>query len=266
MSTAPAHIEAQKALVDMVRLARAAEALGAQRALGSDVSPAVAQTYAGGQLADFETKCRAMITELASQMAAGSDPDKAKFERLEACHDLQDALRAAAAYEAMLQNMTAFQRWADWSITPEQLRAVLAPYQQAMAGAFGGIINDQPDAVDAFVRAEKQYGPLVRFIIGHSVYVDACNALQVGFGGQAGQLMTPLEGQPFGTERYVGYAVMMWSAVLTDPDAAAVVNDAINQRLNREQHGNRRGDNQTFTPLRRPGAAAPAPGKSGFAP
>jgi hypothetical protein len=144
-------------------------------------------------------------------------------------------------------------------MTAEELTALLSPYQQAMAGAISGTINETPDAIDRFTKLQPAYLPLVKFITFEAAYAQECNTLKIGFGADVAKLMTPMDTRLFSTERYVSYATAMWRSAQLDPDASAAVSDALNRRITRELRLNSKGTSTAYVPLRRPSeGAAPA--------
>lgn len=253
-TTAPkalGHAEAQKFLTDIVKLARSADEL-VQHSVGASVPQSISVYYAGGQLTEFEAKCNKMIGELASQLAAGVEMDKAKLARLQAAREIEDGLRNAIAFDASLQGLAPFQRWADWQMTAEQLRTLCTPYQQAMSSAISGMIGDAPDPVDRFIKLQPAYVPLMKFIAAEAGYAQECAALPVGFGAEVAKLMTPMDGRLFYMERYVSYATAMWGSAQSDADAASAVANALNRRLSRELHLGGKGTPTGYVALRRP--------------
>jgi lactam utilization protein B len=95
------------------------------------------------------------------------------------------------------------------------------------------------------------------------VYVEPCSALPIGFGAQVAALMTPMDRQPFGTERYVSYAASLWNACLGDPDLSTAVAHGINARLDHDLHLSVHAEHvAAYAPLH----SAPSPGSAPGAP
>jgi hypothetical protein len=187
------------------------------RALSSrpltDVPSAVALGWGGGKLDSFELRWKAIVAELIGGLIGGAiDLDKGKVIRLEGAISMGDAIRTAAQLEAALPKMPALARWVDWSIDPGSLQIVLTPYKEAMAGAFGGYVTDNLDAVDKWGHLHSRYVPLITLILRDAAYAEQCEALPIGFPAEIGRLAAPFDGAPFGSERYASYAIGVWSA------------------------------------------------------
>lgn len=228
------HAEGVKFLMDLNRLARLSEAV-TTRSL-ADVPPEVLDKYAGVSTSEFSAKVKLLMADLVNSAAAGQEPDRKKIDRLNAVDQLVEALHTAAEFEQNLDALPSLQKWADWTITTEQLRALVAPYQQLVSGAFSGFVSDTPDALEKFLRQRKEYAPVMTFVSRDAHYADACAALPEGLQATLARLMTPMHDQAFETERYVSFAVSAWAMLNDgDPDGAQAAVDAAAKRLQREQ-------------------------------
>jgi hypothetical protein len=229
----PSRTDAIRYLTDLTRLGQLSSA-ATVRSL-SDVPPAIVKSYAGVSLTEFEAKCRLMMTEMVSQLAAGADMDKTRLARLRAVGELCAALRFAALAERSLVQMPALNRWADWAVSPDQARAMLIPYQQQLQATFAAFINDTSGTVEKFLETRGQYLPVIALLHRDAGYVEVCAQFPDGLAGAAARLMTPMENQPFATERYISYAAAI-SAMLADVDSddASTVDDLALARLRRD--------------------------------
>jgi hypothetical protein len=229
----PSRTEAINFLLDLPKLARLS-AVVTQRSM-ADVPPAVIQAYAGVSMSEFESKCRLMLGELVNQIAAGGEPDRKKIERLRSVGELCDGLRTAMVAEQALATMAPLHKWVDWTITVEQAQALLAPYQKLLSSAFGGFITETPDAVERYLRLRGHFLPLIALLRQDSMLTDQCAALPDGVSADCARLMTPIDNQPFATERYLSYAVSVWVMLADDdPDAGATALDFAMKRLERD--------------------------------
>jgi hypothetical protein len=178
----------------------------------SEIPAPVAQAWAGGRLDAFDHRWRGLAADLATTLAAGAtDLDAPKFARLQVALKLNEALRTAAQLEAALGKAAPLSRWADWSIDPAALHAVLAPYKEATTAAFLGFASDNPDAVDKWQHLSTRYQPLVALILRDAPYADQCQSLPIGVVADTARLATPFDNAPFATERFASYAVTVWA-------------------------------------------------------
>jgi hypothetical protein len=179
----------------------------------TDLSPAVAQGWAGGKLDGFELRWKGIVADLIGTLIGGAmELDKGKVIRLEGAMSMGDSVRTVAQLDAALPKMPALARWVDWSIDPGSLQIVLTPYKEAMAGAFAGYVNDNLDAVDKWGHLRGRYTPLITLILRDAGYAEQCEAMPIGFPAEVARLAAPFDGAPFGTERYASYAIGVWSA------------------------------------------------------
>lgn len=229
----PARADAIRYLGDLSKLAQLSRIV-TQRSL-SDIPPEVIKSYAGISLADFESKCRLTFNELVSQIAGGVEMDKIKIARLRAVGDLCDSLRFAAIAERALVNVPSLHHWVDWTLSAEQIQGLLLPFQTQLSAAFEGFISDVPNAVEKFVKRRDVFLPLVALLDRDAAYSEQCAKLPEGLQGDLARLMTPFEGQPFSTERYLSYAATVASLLASiDPDAAQSATDSAMARLERD--------------------------------
>ncbi len=128
-------------------------------------------------------------------------------------------------------------RWADWTVTLEQAQSLLAPYQQRLSGAFGGFVSETPDAVEKYLRERADYLPLIALLNRDAAFAPQCEKMPEGLPGDLARLMTPIDAQPFATERYLGHAVKAWVLLAeADPDASAAAIDHAFKRLQHDLH------------------------------
>ena len=229
----PARTDAIRYLSDLSKLAQLSRTV-TQRSL-SDIPPAVVKAYAGISLADFEAKCRLTFNELVTQIAGGVEMDKSKVARLRAVGDLCDSLRFATLAERSLAGIPPLSRWVDWTLSVEQIQALLVPYQLQLSTAFGGFISDSPSAIDKFLKQRDAFLPLVALLNRDAAYGEQCAKFPDGLQGDLARLMTPMDGQPFATERYLSYAATVGLLLAAlDPDAAVTATDFAMKRLERD--------------------------------
>ena len=228
----PSRADAGRYLSDLSKLAQLSGEVTV-RSL-SDIPPAVVKAYAGVSLGEFEAKCKLVMAELVSQVASGVELDKKKVARLRAVGDLCDSLRYAALAERSVAALGPLQRWADWSLSVEQVQALLQPYQKQLSTAFGGFIADVPDAVEKFQKQQGLYLPLVALLNQDAAYADQCAALPTGLAGDLAQLLTPMDGQPFRTERYLSFTGIVSAMAPPESDDAALAIDFAMKRLARD--------------------------------
>ncbi len=114
-------------------------------ALAQDAGPIVARipsttakSWASGKLEAFDSRRSALITDLASQLAAGHAMDSDKVALLRVAADLSAALREAATTDTVVHHGDSMARWVDWQIDAEQLRNLIGPARDASAAAFDG--------------------------------------------------------------------------------------------------------------------------------
>jgi len=220
--------DAARSMAEMVRLAELASELDGSMS----VPPEVQQLYTNNKLQAFETRRKELVTDIASELAAGKPADKAKMRRLEEMRELRAALAEAVMFEVVLRKAEPLSRWIDWPIDPAELQAFVSPYRTAVGQLFEAYCTDATPPV-SFQPLRERYSPVFRLVIRQLPYGDPCAGLPTSLAGHAGRLMTPIEGQPFADERYAGYAMTLWQRYHASGDAksAEMVADALARRV-----------------------------------
>jgi hypothetical protein len=226
----PARDEATRQLFDLHKLAEVAKTLSAAAATDT-IPPAIAQTYTGGLLAATETKWKSMVTSLSTSFATNQAMDPDALEHLKALAGLFDALGPAAEMETALAKPDALNKWADWSMTPDQIHALLAPYQEGMSQAFAGFTSDNPDALLAFSKLRHHYEPFMKLLVQTTSYAPACQALPDGTVGLLSRLSTPYQKAPFSHQRFASFIAALGTAASADPAVAQTAAGTISDRL-----------------------------------
>jgi hypothetical protein len=211
--------DGEKFLKAVRRLAELAQKLSAQPLSG--VPSPVAQAWAGGKAELFEARWKGIVLEQTQSLAAGAIDLDARAARLETALVMGEALRAAAELEAGLPKADALSRWVDWGADVPRLRTILDPYKQAMSAAFAGFATDQLEAVEQWNKMRGRYQPLIALINRDAAYAEQCERMPIGFAADVARLATAMEGGPFGTERFAGYAVGVWAALERSGEEAA---------------------------------------------
>ena len=220
-------------LTELTRLAKLSNTV-TQNSL-ADIPPDVLQSYAGVSVGDFTAKCNLLISDLVNQFANGRVTDRHEIARLNAVETMIDGLRQAQLIEQQLQSASNLVRWADWTLTTEQIRGLIAPYQQLLSGAFAGFVKDDREAVEDFVLGRHTYQPILDFLARDSLYSDFCSRLPDGFVGSVARLMTPMAKEPFGLERYVSFAMTVSTLVSsTDPAGSVAAKQVAIQRISQD--------------------------------
>jgi hypothetical protein len=220
----------------------------------TDIPPGTAQSWAGGRIEAFESRAKNLVIELASTLVTGAiELDKAKVARIETAMSMGDALRRVVKLEAALAKTTDLPRWVDWSIDPGALQLIIAPYREATAAAFSGYATDNLDAVDRWQKLHNRYLPLIALISRDVAYADQCQAMPIGFAGDAGRLITPFDDAPFAAERFASYAINLWAAHerAGEYDAADRVSVMLAKRLNRDLRLNLSIEDATTRPVKK---------------
>jgi hypothetical protein len=220
----PMKEEAGKALPELVRLAEQAADAATPAVVPADVQ----QLYTRGKLTAFDAERRDLITELASQLAVGKEPDPARIDRLKQMRAVRAALADAAAFDLAVRRADALARWVDWAVAPAELQVLVTPYRETIAGLVEAYAGDAVPTAD-WGAVEARYAPLVRQLVNLLPYADACAALPPELAGHLGRLMTPMEGVPFAPERRAAVAVKLWARYEQAGDApsAAAAADAV---------------------------------------
>jgi hypothetical protein len=227
----PARDDASRQLLDLNKLALIADELSSSTT--DTIPPAVAQAYTGDQIAALETKWKSMVTELASSFSVNQPIDPQKLDRLKAVHILLDALGPAMEMEAAFAKPEGLAKWADWTITPEQAHALIAPFQQAMAAAFSGFISDNPDALADFGHLRSHYEPLMGLLARTSGYADACSALPDDTLGLLSRLATPCDKAPFQDQRFASFIASLAASANGDASVTQIAATTISEHLAR---------------------------------
>ncbi len=213
--------EAEKFLRNARGLARVAAVLN--KASLNDVPPAILQSYAGVSAADVDTHWKKTVTDLATALAAGTELDAAKLTRLANARQLLVAIHEAVLLETAATKAPVLMRWVDWTLSTESLQQMLNGYRTEMSAAFAQLItNETGDALDHWKIASNGYAPLLGLLQRVSGYATACNELPEGPAANGYRLMTPIDNQPFGAERYTSFSMGLWSrsAIAGDQEAA----------------------------------------------
>lgn len=233
----PNRNDADKYLNALHNLADLSQALAAKPL--NDVPANIAATWAGGKVSTFEARWQGIIIDLANSLVTGSlELDRAKVARLETAMAMGDALRMAVQLDAALAKAPVLARWADWSIDPATLNAVMGTYREALSGAFAGYAADNTEAVDRWNRSLSRYFPLIVLVTRDAAYAEACQSLPIGLGADIARLATRFEGEPFATERFVSYAISLWTIHerAGDTSAADRISTLLSQRISRDLH------------------------------
>jgi hypothetical protein len=224
----PARADAANLLKQTVALAAAADAL--HRRPVANVPADIAQNYAANTLDAFDTKWNAMVTDAASQLAAGT-ADSAVIQRLDLARQMLDALNRAILLEQQLHDADVLARWADWAIAPQQLREVFIPWRDALANAFDGFVHDRPDSMDQWAQRNRRDQPLFNLLSEASQYADACRQLPTGLPGAIARLATPLNNQTFAAERFATLGLQLLIAAPVD-DAESTARQVLRHLAN----------------------------------
>jgi hypothetical protein len=201
--------DAVRFLTDLEHLAQTA----ADVSTGTNGIPAaVAQNWAGGKLQDFDSKRNDLVAGLVSQAAAGKDIDSSVIDRLDRAKALVAGLHDAVAVQAGLDQTPLLTHWVDWTISPANLQTVLGPVRDATAAAVAGFIDDDDDSLHQWSDIRDHYAPLMNLVSSAGAYADQCNALPGDLIGEMAKLATPMDGQPFGDERFASLCMGLWNA------------------------------------------------------
>jgi hypothetical protein len=228
-ATGTARDEANKVLGEVTKLADHAAAIDA----AGNVSPDIIRLYTRGNLATFDAKRRDLLSDLVNVLASGKDLDVLRVTRLEQMKNLRASLSETPMLELALRRADALSRWVDWPVEAAELQTVFAAYRQTMATLFDAYTaSDLPPAVQ-WAPVQARYAPLIRLLARLSAYGDFCSALPAGWPGNVGRLASAVDGQPFGTERYVAYCLKLWARYEAGGDSASsgVVADTLAGRL-----------------------------------
>jgi hypothetical protein len=207
-AASPNRAEAIRFLLDVDRLAQDATELGKLNT--ADIPSYLEKRWTGGKLGAMQTHWKSVVTEQASLLATGAAMDQKKVDRLMVAVTLVDALRNATAMDANLAEDAPLERWVDWRLSVDDLKPLLRPYPDAVADAFSAYVADSAAGLDLWAQNHQRYQGLVAMINRDSAYRQQCSSLPTGNAASAAQMLTPIEGQPFGVERYVGFCAWLY--------------------------------------------------------
>ncbi|HEX5244213.1 MAG TPA: hypothetical protein VFW23_13195, partial [Tepidisphaeraceae bacterium] len=228
---APARREAAiKFVQDADRLGQIAQAFAAASA---GISPQIKKQYMGDQAEAIETRRANLISELGTELGSGKTLDRSTLTRLESFNGIYASLREAQTTELIIQHMDSLAQWVDWTISSDQLRSALQPYQDATIAAFTAFTNDDTAPMTAWPAIHDEYVPLIHEAAQAAQNAQACSKLPTGYFADCAKLMTPMNDQPFAVEREMSFALLLWSqgAEATDPTPAQAMIDWISKRL-----------------------------------
>jgi hypothetical protein len=209
-------------MLDLHRLGQLA--LELSRVDLSNVSATVQRKCAGGRLPALNQKWRDLVTQLASEAAAGNDLKQADLNRLAQVQVLHDAVKQATVLEAALMDGGVLERWVDWRMGPEHLKPLFIPYQEAMSQAFAGYVSDQPEALETWTKLERRYRPVIDLMVRAGAYRDQCaNFPPPGPINLAAAFNTSLEGAPFAAERLTALYMDVYKHVSDTGNTAAAI-------------------------------------------
>jgi hypothetical protein len=219
------HDASLKFIADAEKLAQLADTPGPPPGM----APAALKAYTHDRFPGVQTRRTAILTGLASQLATGREMDAADMSKMQILHDLMDSLVLDSSVEICLAKADVLNRWADWSITPAQIRALVAPYRDATASAFDGFADDNATPLFRWPDQHKRYLPILLLAREAGSYADQCADMPAGLPGDFARLLTPMEKQPFATERNASLAVILWqaSAAANDPKLTDNMFDAM---------------------------------------
>ncbi|HZK79823.1 MAG TPA: hypothetical protein VFC46_02125, partial [Humisphaera sp.] len=173
---------------------------------------------AHGRLAAVETQRATLIGNLASQLATGKEMEISDLLRLDTLRQLYDALRMAGSVEAGLAKSSLIEHWVDWSVSSDQLKALISPYRDATAAAFDGFAEENLTPVSRWPAIQKRFAPLLLLVKELGQYADQCKNLPSGQLGELAKLLTPMDKQPFAVERYASLAIGVWQRAAEGTD------------------------------------------------
>ncbi|HZL36632.1 MAG TPA: hypothetical protein VFC78_15035 [Tepidisphaeraceae bacterium] len=220
---------------DLERLAQ----LAADTQRPSDLSPRTLKLYTHDRLDAVESRRVALIGAQAFALAGGKEIDPAELARLQTLRALYDSLPQAAEVQSGLDRASTFSSWADWSISPAQLQALIGPYRDATAAAFDGFADDNSTPVTRWADVRKRFLPLLALTREMAAYADQCDKLPTGLAGELAKLFTPMDHQPFAAQRNVSFAVAIWrqaAQTAADPHSADLLFDAMLGQLRKDLH------------------------------
>lgn len=219
-----------KFVQDADRLGQIAEAFTAASA---GISPQIKKQYMGDQAEAIETHRANLVSELGTELGSGKTLDRSTLTRLQSFNAIYASLREAQTTDSIIGQMDSLSQWVDWTISSDQLRAALQPYQDATIAAFTAFANDDAAPMTAWPAIHDQYTPLIREAAQAAENAQACSKLPTGYFADCAKLMTPMSDQPYAVEREMSFALSLWSqrAEATDTTPAQAMIDWISKRL-----------------------------------
>ncbi len=230
-NVSPAADVASRQLIALYRLSTISDEL--TNLAPPNVPQQIAQDYAGNNVDAVQSKWKARVGELATAFAANQPLDETKIDQLRAVKELFTALGRAADFEAAVAKTDALAKWADWTVTPDQLHSLVAPYEQAMSGAFSGFVSDDVEAIAALGRLRRQYEPVLALLMNTAGYTDSCSGLPGGPLGLIDRLATPYDKAPFADQRFVSFETALAASAGGDSGAEQNAASAISRHLHR---------------------------------
>ena len=232
--TLTSHDASLHIIADVERLAQLSETL----TIPAGLSPETIKLYTHDRMAAVDARRATLVSSLASQIAAGKDMDAADISKLQTLHDLLDSLRLANDVQIGLSKGELLSRWADWSISAPQLQAMVIPYRDGTGAAFEGFAEDNATPLFRWPDLHKRFLPILMLVKEAGLYADQCIDFPTGLPGDFARLLTPMDNQPFDTERFASLAVTIWqaSAAAGDPAITDSVFDAMLAKLRKELH------------------------------
>ncbi len=219
-------------LLDLEHLATLAQSLN----VPGGIAPETLRLYANGRMESVQSRKTTIIASLASELAAGKEMSSSNLGKLQTLRAMLSSLGLAGEVETGLAKADLLTRWVDWSISPAQLRALVSPYRDATAAAFAGFADDDPTPLGRWHEVQSRFAPILLLVREVGSYSQQCADLPGGLPGEFAKLMTPMDKQPFGIERYASLAVGTWqrAAEATDARTADGIFDAMLTRLRRD--------------------------------
>jgi hypothetical protein len=223
--------ETMRMMADLVKLADHSADIDA--AAATVIPPDISQLYTHGKLAAFDARRKEVLIDAANVMASGKELDTARVQRLEQMRSLRAAMTEAVPFELAMRKAEPLSRWVDWTVEAAELKTVFDPYRETVAGMFEAQAapgDVAPSAQWAAIHA--RYAPVMQAVVRTASYADYCAALPTGWPGNAGRLVTPLDGSPFAAERHAAFCLKLWARYeqAGDSRSAALVGDTLAAR------------------------------------
>lgn len=212
-----AHQASARVLADIEQLADAAEGT----ALPQTLPPSTVRTYLTSRQPAIETRRIALVSSLASELAAGKEMESAEMGKLALLRQMMQSLPVAAEVDADLARAEALSGWVDWSVSAGELRNLYQPYREATTAAFEGFADDNLTPMYQWPQVSARLEPVITLIRVVSGYDDACASLPRGLPGEFAKLLTPLDAQPFQVERDASLSIALWERGAQAADTAS---------------------------------------------